>query len=109
MFGGGVYFADKSTKSVRYTSATTKGQRGQMLLCRVSLGRQLVKYSAERGLRRVPQPSPVWPSQFGNWLRGESYHSIFASAKGSNLLMNEYIVYHSNQGYPEYLVEFELV
>ena len=34
-------------------------------------------------MRRVPQPSPVWPSQFGNWLRAESYHSIFASAKGS--------------------------
>ena len=108
MFGGGVYFADKSTKSVRYTSATTKGKRGQMLLCRVSLGRQLVKYSADPGLRRVPQPSPVWPSQFGNWLRAESYHSIFASAKGSSLLMNEYIVYFTNQGYPEYLVDFEL-
>ena len=35
---------------------------------------------------------------------------VFASSESaiSPLLMNEYIVYHTNQGYPEYMVEFEL-
>ena len=40
----------------------------------------------------------------------EKAHSIFAPAKTppSNLLMNEFIVFHSNQGYPEYLIDFTL-
>lgn len=40
----------------------------------------------------------------------EKAHSIFAPAKTppSMLLMNEFIVFHSNQGYPEYLIDFTL-
>ena len=40
------------------------------------------------------------------WLRSEKFHSIFAT--GPLLLMNEFIVYHTNQAYPEYAVRFEL-
>ena len=41
------------------------------------------------------------------WLHGQKFHSVFGCA-GLLLLMNEYIVYHTNQGYPEYVVEVEL-
>ena len=140
-----------------------------MFLCRVSLGRQLRKVLPSAGLRRVPDPFPLFPSQLSPWLFGcasrpcqalvralsttlalvlllrgqmltvhrnrstighwqcdwvspqalsaavvaacrEKAHSIFAPAKTppSMLLMNEFIVFHSNQGYPEYLIDFTL-
>jgi hypothetical protein len=42
MFGAGAYFAEQSTKSVRYAGAKRPGDAGQMLLCRVALGNQMV-------------------------------------------------------------------
>ena len=42
------------------------------------------------------------------WLKERKYHSIFAPASPL-LIMNEYIVYHTNQAYPEYFVDYELV
>ena len=109
MWGGGVYFADKSTKSARYCGTASKvGDSGQLLLCRVALGRQLAKTVPERDLRRPPQPFWLFPSEAVDWLRGNQYHAIFAPAS-MLLLMNEYIVFHTNQGYPEYIVDFKLV
>jgi hypothetical protein len=43
------------------------------------------------------------------WRGGRKFHSVFAESTHTNaLLMNEYIVYHTNQGYPEYQLTFEL-
>jgi hypothetical protein len=111
MFGGGVYFADKSTKSVRYAGASKRGDTGQLILCRVSLGRQMRKFLPEGGLRRVPDPFPLFPTHVVAWLKDATFHSLFAPAGSfpSFLLMNEYIVFHTNQGFPEYVVDFKLV
>lgn len=109
MFGGGVYFADRSTKSVRYTGASTKGDRGRLLLCRVALGRQMVKYAPSPNIRRPPEPFPLYPSQIVSWWRDEHFHSLFAPSSMAGLLMSEYIVYHCNQAVPEYVLDFELV
>ena len=111
MFGGGVYFADRSTKSIRYAGAAKRGDRGQLILCRVSLGRSMRKKWPAPGLRRVPEPFPLFPSQGVAWLRDSTFHSLFAPAESfpSFLLMNEFIVFHTNQGYPEYIVDFKLV
>ena len=110
MFGGGVYFADMSTKSIRYAGASRKGDSGQLLLCRVSLGRTMLKYMPSGGLRRVPDPFPLFPSQAVAWVRDRAFHSLFAPAESFPcfLLMNEFIVFHTNQGYPEYIVDFKL-
>ena len=108
MFGGGVYFADRTTKSARYSGTQRPGQSGQLLLCRVTLGNPLLLYTPRQNLRRPPDPSPLWPSQLHLWLKGGKYHSIFAPASPL-LVMNEYIVYHTNQAYPEYLVDYTLV
>ena len=108
MFGGGVYFADKSTKSLRYAGASRPGDSGKLLLCRVALGRPMLKFLPQPNLRRPPDPMPLFPSHVGPWLRGEKFHSVFASANMGTLLMNEYIVYHTCQAYPEYVVSFEL-
>ena len=68
----------------------------------------LLLYTPRQNLRRPPDPSPLWPSQLHLWLKGGKYHSIFAPASPL-LVMNEYIVYHTNQAYPEYLVDYTLV
>merc|ERR1712039_455709 len=100
MFGAGVYFADKSTKSVRYCSST---KHGQLILCRVALGNQMLKRVSASNLRRPPEAMPLFPSHVMTWLREKEFHSIFYSAEHFpySLLMNEYIVYHTNQAYPE--------
>ena len=62
-------------------------------------------------MRRPPDPLPIFGwEHLEMWMRGAKFHSVFASSESaiSPLLMNEYIVYHTNQGYPEYMVEFEL-
>ena len=97
MFGGGVYFADKSTKSVRYAGASRPGDKGVLLLCRVSLGRPMLKWLPQANMRRPPDPFPLFGwEHLEMWAAGRKFHSVFAEA-GMNLLMNEYIVYHTNQ------------
>ena len=108
MFGGGVYFADKTTKSVRYSGAHKPGDTGTLLLCRVSLGRPMLKRVPQPNMRRPPDPFPLFGwEHLTMWAEGRKFHSVFGAA-GMTLLMNEYIVYHTNQGYPEYVIEFEL-
>ena len=58
-------------------------------------------------LRRCRTPFPLWPSHLRLWLRNQKFHSIIASG-GPFLLMNEYITYHTNQAYAEYVVDFKL-
>jgi hypothetical protein len=57
----------------------------------------MLKFLPQPQLRRPPEPFPLFPSHFGPWARGEKFHSIFAKASSVVLVMNEYIVYHSNQ------------
>ena len=109
MFGGGVYFADKSTKSVRYAGASNKGEEGVLILSRVSLGRPMLKWWPQPNMRRPPDPFPLFGwEHLQMWFEGRKFHSVFAQARPGLLLMNEFIVYHTNQAYPEYLVHFEL-
>ena len=108
MFGGGVYFANQSTKSLRYAGAAKAGDSGTLLLCRVSLGRQFVKWLPQNNMRRPPDPFPLFGwEHLQMWANGDKFHSVFAPA-GITLLMDEFIVYHTNQGVPEYLIKFEL-
>lgn len=112
MFGGGVYFADRSTKSLRYAGASKPGDTGTLLLCRVSLGRPMLKRLPQSNMRRPPDPFPLFGwEHLDMWLHGKKFHSVFAEAGAAPayLLMNEYIVYHTNQGFPEYVLKFELV
>ena len=100
MFGGGVYFADKSSKSVRYAGAAKKGDSGTLLLCRVSLGRPMLKWLPQPNMRRPPDPFPLFGLEhFRMWTQGRKFHSVFASCDAalSPLIMNEFIVYHTNQ------------
>jgi hypothetical protein len=111
-FGGGVYFADKSTKSVRYAGCAKPGDTGTLLLCRVSLGRPMLKWLPQPNMRRPPDPFPLFGLEHARmYAQGRKFHSVFANSDWalSPLIMNEYIVYHTNQAYAEYVVNFELI
>ena len=97
MFGGGVYYANRTTKSVRYTGATKPGDTGTLLLCRVALGRPMVKYLPKGNMRRPPDPFPLFGwEHLVMWCTSRKFHSVFAPAS-QLLLMDEFIVYHTNQ------------
>ena len=85
------------------------GDSGTLLLCRVTLGRPMLKYLPQQNMRRPPDPFPFFGwEHLQMWMRGAKFHSVLADSRYSGLLMNEYIVYHTNQAYPEYVVKFEL-
>eukprot|EP00922_Rhytidocystis_sp_ex-Travisia-forbesii_P000527 GHVS01000780.1.p1 GENE.GHVS01000780.1~~GHVS01000780.1.p1 ORF type:complete len:953 (-),score=91.30 GHVS01000780.1:230-3088(-) len=86
VFGAGCYFADQACKSSQYNNNTRC-----LLICRVILGDQMIKTTKFGGRR---------PSM--NTLTNEPYDSIYG-VRGHN----EFIVFDSNQVYPEYLVEWE--
>ena len=76
------------------------------------MGNQQIRRFPQPGARRPPEPYWLFPTHFQSWLAGRKFHSIFALSQGdsafSSLLMREYVVYHTNQAYPEYVVHFEL-
>jgi len=87
LYGRGIYFSDSACKSDQYT----RGENPKVvLLCRVALGR---RYEA-RGQEKQPPAG---------------YHSIFAgnsTANNRSQIHNEYVIFDSDQAYPEYIVEY---
>merc|ERR1719491_1314859 len=77
MFGGGVYFADEPLKSVRYCANQNEGE---LMLCRVALGRPVLQRVSNHNLRRPPDPMPLFPTHVGTWMNGHRFHSVFYSA-----------------------------
>lgn len=81
---------------MRYAGASNPGDTGTLLLCRVSLGRPMLKRIPQSNLRRPPDPFPLFGwEHLTMWLQGDKFHSVFAQAGTAPafLLMNEYIVY----------------
>jgi hypothetical protein len=129
MFGGGVYFAENSSKCNQYNHVgacavsgykdTTAGAKCkckkqdlvQMLLPRVLLGHPLVE-----GLYRGNSPGDYWhgrrqePEKPG----GGFYNSVLGESKTNfgpkaTLQLREYVIYESSQVYPEYLLFYRRV
>eukprot|EP00667_Euglena_gracilis_P001089 EG_transcript_1089 len=95
MFGKAIYFADDPRKSCNFAPT------GELLLCRVALGRSLTLRLADQTLT-------------GEGLRQKGYDSI--TAPGSRLLCccyavnrTEYAIYDPDLAYPEYLIQFTKV
>ena len=59
LFGGGVYFAENSSKSVRYAGACRPGDSGALILCTVALGDSCVCNTPQTSIRKPPEPSVV--------------------------------------------------
>ncbi|KAK3589737.1 hypothetical protein CHS0354_021059 [Potamilus streckersoni] len=105
MFGAGIYFAENSSKSNQYVYGIGGGTgcqihkdrscyicQRQLLLCRVTLGKSFLQFSAIRMAHAPP-----------------GHHSVIGRPSTGGLCYPEYVVYRGEQAYPEYLVTFHIL
>lgn len=96
MFGHGVYFANKCTKSVNYCSVRRRNGPQFLFLAEVAIGKPFVAKDAMSDLRAAPKGhDSVW---------GKAGHTM---AWGGSLNYDEFIVYRAEQQTLRYLVLFD--
>lgn len=94
MFGAGIYFADKASKSANYSFGywgnTSRSAKGYLLVASVALGKVKHYYDGQSQLKEPPR----------------GYNSV-KGCKGNHLCNDEFIVYKENQAQLKYLIEIE--
>jgi hypothetical protein len=93
-FGKGSYFAECSTKSDEYAVADENGFY-HMLLCRVILGREYRILDFDSKAERHVCNSDG------------RYHSLLGDREAAKHTFREFIVYESEQIYPEYTITYQ--
>jgi len=104
MFGAGIYFAENSSKSNQYVYGIGGGTgcpahkdkscytcHRQMILCRVTLGKSFLVFSAIKMAHAPP-----------------GHHSVTGRPSVGGLAYAEYVVYRGEQAYPEYLITYQI-
>ncbi|EEC00316.1 tankyrase, putative [Ixodes scapularis] len=99
-----IYFAENSSKSNQYVYGTCGGTgcpihkdrscyicHRQMLLCRVTLGKSFLQFSAMKMAHAPP-----------------GHHSVIGRPSVGGLSYPEYVVYRGEQAYPEYLISYQI-
>ena len=103
LFGAGIYFAEHSSKSNQYVYGI--GGSGchvhqdkscylchrSLLLCRVSLGKSFLQFSALKISHSPP-----------------GHHSVCGRPSVGGLHYPEYVIYRGEQSYPEYLITYQI-
>ena len=101
LYGAGSYFADTACKSNQYAKEkTAKGER-VMLYCRVLMGEAHMTKTTHSDRR-----PPINPAA---GQKGRTFDSIFAQkgvANDGKQFHNEYVVFKSDQCYPEFIVYY---
>ncbi|CAL8318004.1 unnamed protein product [Lota lota] len=105
MFGAGIYFAENSSKSNQYVYGIGGGTgcpahkdrscyvcHRQMLLCRVTLGKSFLQFSALKMAHAPP-----------------GHHSVIGRPSANGLAYAEYVIYRGEQAYPEYLITYQII
>ncbi|XP_046385397.1 poly [ADP-ribose] polymerase tankyrase [Ischnura elegans] len=105
MFGAGIYFAEHSSKSNQYVYGIGGGTgcpahkdrscyicHRHLLLCRVTLGKSFLQFSAMKMAHAPP-----------------GHHSVMGRPSAGGLNFPEYVVYRGEQAYPEYLIAYQIV
>uniref|UniRef100_A0ABD2WCZ9 Poly [ADP-ribose] polymerase n=1 Tax=Trichogramma kaykai TaxID=54128 RepID=A0ABD2WCZ9_9HYME len=105
MFGAGIYFAEHSSKSNQYVYGICGGTgcpvhkdrscyicHRHLLLCRVTLGKSFLQFSAMKMAHAPP-----------------GHHSVMGRPSQGGLAFPEYVVYRGEQAYPEYLITYQIV
>ncbi|XP_013391608.1 tankyrase-1 isoform X2 [Lingula anatina] len=105
MFGAGIYFAENSSKSNQYVYGIGGGTgcpvhkdkscyicHRQLVLCRVTLGKSFLQFSAIKMAHSPP-----------------GHHSVIGRPSMGALTFAEYVVYRGEQAYPEYLITYQIV
>ncbi|MCU0492919.1 MAG: WGR domain-containing protein [Chloroflexaceae bacterium] len=96
MFGHGIYFANKATKSTNYCSSSTRRAPHFLFLAEVAVGRQYVAKDAMPDQRKAPMlHDSVW---------GKAGHT---GAWAGKLQFDEFIIYNNAQQTLKYLVTFD--
>ncbi|XP_053976532.1 poly [ADP-ribose] polymerase tankyrase isoform X2 [Hylaeus anthracinus] len=104
MFGAGIYFAEHSSKSNQYVYGICGGTgcpahkdrscyicHRHLLLCRVTLGKSFLQFSAMKMAHAPP-----------------GHHSVMGRPSQGGLVFPEYVVYRGEQAYPEYLITYQI-
>jgi hypothetical protein len=102
LYGKGIYFAERSTKSDEYAVTQAGICQGLyvMLLCRVVCGRVL--YCDEvRPDAAALQKQCTGP--------GAKYHSVLGDREKAVGTYREFVVYDNDQAYPEYAIVYRRV
>ncbi|KAK7463981.1 hypothetical protein BaRGS_00038021 [Batillaria attramentaria] len=105
MFGAGIYFAENSSKSNQYVYGIGGGTgcpihkdrscyicTRQLLLCRVTLGKSFLQFSAMKMAHAPP-----------------GHHSVTGRPSQGGLNYTEYVIYRGEQAYPEFLITFKIM
>lgn len=105
MFGAGIYFAEHSSKSNQYVYGIGGGTgcplhkdrscyicHRHLLLCRVTLGKSFLQFSAMKMAHAPP-----------------GHHSVMGRPSAGGLNFPEYVVYRGEQAYPEYFITYQIV
>lgn len=96
MFGHGIYFANKCTKSANYCSVRKRGRPHFLFLADVAVGNQYIAKDAMSDLRTAPKGhDSVW---------GKAGETL---AWGGSLAYDEFIVYNNAQQTLRYVVLFD--
>jgi poly [ADP-ribose] polymerase len=96
MFGHGIYFANKATKSTNYCSVRARGVPHFLFLAEVAVGKSYIAPEAMSDLREPPQGHDS--------VLGRAGHT---TAWGGKLQFDEFIVYQATQQTLRYLVTFD--
>jgi poly [ADP-ribose] polymerase 2/3/4 len=96
MFGHGIYFANKATKSTNYCSVRGRNVPHFLFLADVAIGKSYVAREAMSDLREAPRGHDS--------VLGKAGHT---KAWGGKLQFDELIVYHAPQQTIRYLVTFD--
>jgi poly [ADP-ribose] polymerase 2/3/4 len=96
MFGHGIYFANKSTKSTNYCSVRRRGAPHFLFLADVAIGRPFLAHDAMPDRRKAPWRYDSVLGQAG-----------YTGAWGGKLQFDEHIVYSAAQQTLRYLVTFD--
>uniref|UniRef100_A0A1Y1MGQ1 Poly [ADP-ribose] polymerase n=1 Tax=Photinus pyralis TaxID=7054 RepID=A0A1Y1MGQ1_PHOPY len=105
MFGAGIYFAEHSSKSNQYVYGIGGGTgcpmhkdrscyvcHRHLLLCRVTLGKSFLQFSAMKMAHAPP-----------------GHHSVMGRPSAGGLNFPEYVVYRGEQAYPEYFITYQIL
>ena len=96
MFGHGIYFANKATKSTNYCSVRGRSVPHFLFLADVAIGKSYVAREAMSDLREAPKGHDS--------VLGKAGHT---TAWAGKLQYDEFIVYHAPQQTLRYLVTFD--
>eukprot|EP00928_Gymnodinium_smaydae_P075941 TRINITY_DN58966_c0_g1_i1.p1 TRINITY_DN58966_c0_g1~~TRINITY_DN58966_c0_g1_i1.p1 ORF type:complete len:506 (-),score=48.26 TRINITY_DN58966_c0_g1_i1:289-1806(-) len=98
LYGNGVYFAEKSTKSDEYADDDKEGLYGGMfciLVCRVTLGRCFYTDEARPDHKKIEEAC----------LRpGARCHSVLGDREKARGTYREFVVFEEERIYPEYVI-----